>query len=617
MMKVNTFQSYLEDLHRNHAGIDAGAVASYIPELLKADPDWLGIGLIMVDGHVYQAGDSRQPFTIQSISKAITYGLALEDQGVEAVLAKVGVEPSGEAFNSISLEPGTGRPSNPMINAGAIATVSLVEGKTPESKFSRMLQCYEKYLGHPVVIDEEVYRSEKATGHRNRAIAYLLHNSDIIEKAPDSVLDVYFKQCALLVTCEDLALIGATLANNGVNPVTGIRALQSRYVTNVLSVMSSCGMYDYSGAWIYEIGMPAKSGVGGGIVAVLPGQFGLAVFSPRLDNRGNSVRGIAVCKKISADFGLHMFHTGRATASSVIHTRYDAAQIPSKRDREPEQSRLLSELGHKVMVLELQGDLAFASAEIVIHESMRAVENADFLILDFTRVGVIDESALTLIADLIKSLVDLGKQVLVTGYSRNDTFEESIKQRIKVTAGAPLLECEDIDHALEWCEQTLLANRFPLEEGETPLAVQSLCAGFSTEELDLLESMLERRSYQQGTWLCREGDPANALFFILSGQVTLSVPLASGRPGRLSTLAAGSAFGEMSMLDQGTRSVNIFADLPVTCAVLNYNCLESETSGMTDHLRSKLFANVARALAKKLRHATLEIKSLRSLGLST
>ena len=308
-----------------------------------------------------------------------------------------------------------------------------------------------------------------------------------------------------------------------------------------------------------------------------------------------------------------MFHTGRATASSVIYARYDAAQVSSKRDRDPEQSRILSELGHKVMVLELQGDLVFASAEIVIHESMRAVENADFLILDFTRVEVIDESALTLIADLIKSLFDQAKQVVMTGHSQKHEFEEKIKQRIEVAAGLPLLNYDDIDHALEWCEQNLLANRFPLEDGEISLATQSLCAGFSTEELELLESMLERRSYQQGSYLCREGDPANALFFILSGQITLSVPLASGRTGRLSTIAAGSAFGEMSMLDQGTRSVNIFADLPVTCAVLNYSRLESETSGVTDQLRSKLFANVARALAKKLRQATLEIKSLRSL----
>jgi glutaminase len=179
-MKANSFQNYLEGLHRSHVGIESGAVASYIPELLKADPAGFGIALIMVDGHVYQVGDSRQPFTIQSISKAITYGLALEDQGIEAVLSKVDVEPSGEAFNSISLEPETGRPRNPMINAGAIATAALVKGDTPEAKFSRMRQCYENYLGHPVVIDEEVYRSEKSTGYRNRAIGYLLRNSEII-----------------------------------------------------------------------------------------------------------------------------------------------------------------------------------------------------------------------------------------------------------------------------------------------------------------------------------------------------------------------------------------------------------------------------------------------------
>ncbi|MGZ8915584.1 MAG: glutaminase A, partial [Methylobacter sp.] len=358
-MNVNYLQHYLESLHQNYANIDKGEVASYIPELLKADPQWFGIALITVDGHVYQVGDSRQSFTIQSISKAITYGIALEDNGVEAVLRKVDVEPSGEAFNSISLEPDTGRPRNPMINAGAIATVGLIRGDSPDEKLSRMLKCYERYLGHPVSIDEDVYSSEKSTGHRNRAIAYLLRNSDIIEKDTDDVLDVYFKQCSILVTCRDLALIGCTLANNGVNPITGVRALESRYVPKVLSVMSSCGMYDYSGAWVYEVGMPAKSGVGGGIVAVLPGQFGLAVFSPKLDERGNSARGIAACKKISSDFGLHMLHTGRSTTSSVIHAGYDAAHVPSKRSRNVIQTRLLAELGHKVAVLELQGELMF------------------------------------------------------------------------------------------------------------------------------------------------------------------------------------------------------------------------------------------------------------------
>jgi len=611
-MNANSFQNYLEGLRRGHAGIDAGAVASYIPELLKAAPSDLGIALTMVDGHAYQTGDSRQPFTIQSISKLVTYGLALEDRGFESVLAKVDVEPSGEAFNSISLEPGTGRPRNPMINAGAIATVGLIEGDTPAAKFDRIVACYEKYLGRPPTLDEAVYRSEKATGHRNRAIAYLLHNSNIIEHDPDEVLDRYFKQCSLLVTCEDLALIGATLANNGINPLTGVRALQSRYVPAVLSVMSSCGMYDYSGAWIYEIGMPAKSGVGGGIVAVLPGQFGLAVYSPRLDERGNSVRGIAVCKKISADFGLHMFHIGRATAASVIHARYDAAQVPSKRSRAPEQNRVLSELGHRIMVLELQGDLVFASAEILIHEAARAVEEADFLILDFTRVGVIDASASSLLADLFQSLDELGKRALLTGHAHHLEFAEQIRQRAGRAEGSPLLDHADIDHALEWCEQMLLGQGFPLEEGETPLSAQSLCAGFTPEELELLESLLERRSYPQGSHLFREGDPADALYFILSGQVTLSLRLPSGKTGRLATLTAGSSFGELALLDQGQFPADIFADLPVSCAALDFARLEAETSALAAPLRLKLVTNVARSVSHRLRKALLEIKSLRS-----
>lgn len=256
-MATDLFLDYLESLHKDHASMRHGEVASYIPELLKADPEWFGIAIVTVDGHVYQVGDTQQAFTIQSISKVITYGIALEDNGVEAVLKKINVEPSGEAFNSISLEPGTGRPKNPMINAGAIAAMAFVAGDTPELKLKRMLAAYRGYLGHEVSVDEAVYRSEKASGHRNRAIAYLLQNSNIIERDPDSLLDLYFKQCSLLVNCRDLALMAATLANDGVNPVKGVRALKSEFVPKVLSVMSSCGMYDYSGAWIY-VGRDAR-----------------------------------------------------------------------------------------------------------------------------------------------------------------------------------------------------------------------------------------------------------------------------------------------------------------------------------------------------------------------
>lgn len=611
-MRVNSFQEYLESLHRQFAGLDSGAVASYIPELTSADPAWFGIALITIDGHVYQAGDSRQPFTIQSISKALTYGLALEDNGVEAVLRKVDVEPSGEAFNSISLEPGTGRPRNPMINAGAIATVGLVDGEAAGGRFQSMLKCYERYLGRPVVIDEAVYRSEAATGFRNRAIAYLLRNSDIIEKDTDDVLDVYFRQCSILVTCRDLALIGATLANNGVNPITGVRALESQYVSKVLSVMSSCGMYDYSGAWVYEIGMPAKSGVGGGIVAVLPGQFGLAVFSPRLDDRGNSARGIAVCRQISADFSLHMLHTSAASVASVIHAAYDAAQVPSKRTRNAGEAQILAACGSRAAVLELQGDLVFVSAEIVLRESMRATAEADYLILDLARVRMIDGGALNLLVDLIDTLHDSGKLVLLTGVEGNYPITRALRKRMPAASDGPLLACVDVDHALEWCEERMLAGRGSFPAGEAPLAAQAYCAGFSPTEVEALQAIMERRMFQPGECLCREGDPADSLFFVVAGQVSVNVPLKGRRAGRISTISAGSALGEMAMLDQGTRSADIVADTPVTCLVLSYARLRAEPDARFADIRLKLITNIARVLTGKLRQATYEIKLLRS-----
>lgn len=611
-MGDNSFQSYLEALHGDFVKLRSGAVASYIPELLKADPDWFGIALVTVDGHVYQAGDSRQAFTIQSISKAITYGIALEDQGIDAVMRKVDVEPSGEAFNSISLELGTGRPRNPMINAGAIATVALIKGDSPEEKFERMLACYERYLGRRVQLDDEVYHSEKSTGHRNRAIAYLLHNSNILERTPDDTLDVYFKQCSLLVTCRDLAVIGATLANDGVNPITGVRALRSPYVAKVLSVMMSCGMYDYSGAWMYEVGMPAKSGVGGGIVAVLPGQFGLAVFSPPLDDRGNSARGIAVCRKISADYSLHTLHTGSASVSSVVHATYDASQVSSKRARNATQLAALAERGTRAMVLELQGDLVFASTEIVIREAKRLTVSADYLVLDFARVGLIGEGALNLLGTLVQALYEQGRTVLLTGISNKYLVARTLKARVGAIDSGAMLACEDVDHALEWCEDRLLNGDGAFAADEAPLSDQLFCAGFDGEELATLQALLERRHYAAAEVLCREGEPADSLFFILAGEVSVNVPLAYQRQGRISTLGPGTAVGEMAMLDRGKRSADIVADTDVTCLVLDYARLAAAPGVVGERVRLKLVTNIARALTRKLRQATLEIKLLRN-----
>lgn len=300
----------IQDLHARYKSVTDGTVANYIPELARADPEWFGISLVGVDGKVVETGDTSQPFTIQSIAKPFVFGLALEQHGREHVLTKVGVEPSGEAFNSIVLDEKSNRPFNPMINAGAIATAGLVEGKDLTARVHLLLDMFARYMGSPVHVDHAVFMSERSTGHRNRAIAHLMMNFGMIGEPVEDTLELYFQECSVLVTCTTLALMAATLANGGVNPQTGVRAISERHVQDILAVMYTCGMYDFAGEWAYSVGLPAKSGVSGGILAVLPGRVGAAVFSPRLDSRGNSVRGVRVFQELSQNYGLHVFGAG-------------------------------------------------------------------------------------------------------------------------------------------------------------------------------------------------------------------------------------------------------------------------------------------------------------------
>ena len=293
-------------LHR-HRGLDRGEVATYIPELGKANPDHFGLAIVSVDGRVWEVGDSRQEFTIQSISKPFVFGMALEEHGRAATLARVGVEPTGEAFNAIVLDEATNRPFNPMVNAGAIATTALVTGASPEERRAKLLAKFSAAAGRPLSVDESVFASERATGNRNRAIAYLMLNFGMIPEHVGEVLDLYFQQCSILVSCRDLAVMAATLANVGVNPVTGEDAFEMQYVKDMLAVMFTCGMYDFSGEWAYGVGVPAKSGVAGGVMAVVNRQLGIATYSPRLDARGNSCRGIEACVDIADELGLHVF----------------------------------------------------------------------------------------------------------------------------------------------------------------------------------------------------------------------------------------------------------------------------------------------------------------------
>lgn len=305
---TSPFRNYLNDLHAKYRSLNEGNVADYIPELALAKPEWFGICVVTQDGQVFEVGDCAQLFTIQSISKAFVFGLALEDHGREYVNSKVSVEPTGEAFNSIVLDEVTNRPYNPMVNAGAIATTDLIQGKSGTERLKRLLEMFQRYTGREHDINVPVFLSEKATGYRNRAMAYLMLNFGMVSNNIDETLDLYFQQCSILVNAKDLSMMAATLANGGVNPVTKERAIDERYVQDVISVMLTCGMYDASGEWSYRVGLPAKSGVGGGITAIAPGKLGIGTFSPLLDAKGNSVRGLKVCEDLSKEFGLHLFN---------------------------------------------------------------------------------------------------------------------------------------------------------------------------------------------------------------------------------------------------------------------------------------------------------------------
>lgn len=305
---LKNHETLLKEILERFSQENRGKLPTYIPELSQADPACFAISLVTVDGQILQAGAFQKSFTIQSIAKPLIHGLALETHGREKVLSMVGLEPTGDSYDSIKLQPGTHRPYNPMVNAGALALASLIPGATSQDRFKSLQKLFERYTAHTPDFDKGVYTSEKKFGNHNRAMAYLLLNFDVLQGDVESILDDYCKECSFLVTSTDLAVIGATLANGGKNPLTQVQALDSAYLPDVLSVMFTCGMYDFAGEWAYKVGIPAKSGVSGGILGVVPGRMGIGVYSPLLDERGNSVRGIKAFKALARELNFNIFN---------------------------------------------------------------------------------------------------------------------------------------------------------------------------------------------------------------------------------------------------------------------------------------------------------------------
>jgi glutaminase len=308
----------LKELYDRQLLLEEGSVARYYasgreyygPELAGDERDRFAIALAAPEGDVYAVGDADVTFPLQSMSKVFVYALALHDHGRAHVLEHVGVEPSGDAFNSIVFDERSHRPFNPMVNAGALVTTDLVLGRDGEEKLERILAVLRAFAGNPGIdVDWDVFEKELATADRNRATAYLMRSNGMLSGDVEAILALYLQQCSVRVTCRDLAAMAATLANGCVNPLTAEPVLAREHVRDVLSVMHTCGMYDAAGQWAFDVGVPAKSGVSGGILAAIPGKMGIGVYSPGLDYHGNSVRGVRVCEEVSGRLGLHVFAT--------------------------------------------------------------------------------------------------------------------------------------------------------------------------------------------------------------------------------------------------------------------------------------------------------------------
>lgn len=562
-------ETYLRRIHAEIAELKDGKPYNNIPAMANVDPNNFGIALATADGYVYEVGDTRREFSIQSISKPFTYGLALADRGMEAVDAKVDVEPSGDSFNEISLAEGTGRPANAMINAGALTATSLVRSAGGVTRFNRILNTYSAFAGRQLSVSERIYRSELKSGHRNHALAYLLRSFDIIESDPAPVIKDYFRQCSVMVNTRDLALMAATLANSGRNPLSGDQVLDIESVERVLSVMATCGMYDDAGAWLSSVGMPAKSGVGGGTIAVLPGQIGLAVYSPPLDAHGSSVRGVATSQRISHDMQLHFVRAAR-TGRSAIRNVYDITAAPSGVRRTDEAVEVLRSHGHRAQVLELNGDLLFAGAESVVRALSNLDDDVEMVVLDLRSVDEVSEVALRLFGESADMLAQNGRGLVLVdgeGTVTNDLAERGREVPSFVTRNA----------AVEYCETQLIdayGSELVLPDTMEPIDSPALNQ-LDPQDARTVQDLMEERLYEDGDVVRRVGQRFGGVFFIVSGAIDTSMPAQDGTRIKLTTLGPGMTFGEMALATDKRQETTVKASGPVRLKVLTAEAMES------------------------------------------
>ncbi|MDO5493473.1 MAG: glutaminase A [Nesterenkonia sp.] len=597
-------QQHLEELHAEIQGHREGSPYMVHPVGREPDPEDFGICLATVDGHVYSVGVADEEFSIHSISKPFTYALALSDHGSEAVDAKVDVEPSGDRFNEISLAPETGRPANSMINAGALAVASMIKGSGGKSAQRRIYETYSRFAGRRLSSSPAVYDVEIRSSDRNHALAYLLSSFGIIDDDPTRALELYLRQCAVQVTCRDLAMMAATLAGGGTHPLTGERAVDFGCVERVLSVMMTSGMYDDAGAWVADVGMPAKSGVGGGTLAVLPGQAGLAVYSPPLDAHGSSIRGLEVCRRLSKDMEMHFVRAAPSGRAAVVPSSA-VVEMPSRIRRTDAQDEVLDRFHELVRIVEVTGDLFFAGAESLVRTVSDLEDEVEIIVVDLRQVNDVGDLALQMIAALVDRAEAEGRTLALVD-SRG------------VLAGSALIEDRGLPTfpsrgpAVEFCEDRLLHARGQrIEEPvRVPVVDSPVLADLSEDDRHRLSRYLEDQDYADGDIIRRVGQRFGGVHFIVSGRVNTIAADPEGNRVRLNTLSAGMTFGELALGSEDRQETTEKAVGDVEVAVLTpqrLDDLESEDPQLAVRLWRALTRDAYLLVDRYLRESAVRV----------
>ena len=596
---------FLKNIYSNVLLNKSGKTADYIPELSRANPDQFGVALASSDGYIHEIGDSLQEFTIQSISKAFAYSLALELVGEKEVNKIIGVEPSGEAFNSIRFQ-NDNRPFNPMINAGAIACTALICSVEKSKAFKKIQKIMSDFAGRNLSLDEKVFKSENATGDRNRAIAWLLKNNKIIKTNVEQSLVTYFKQCSLLVSARDLATMGATLACNGINPVTKKRVISVENALKTMSIMVSSGMYDYSGEWVYRVGFPAKSGVGGGIIAALPSQFGLGTFSPPLDRQGNSVRGIEVCKRISSYYNLHILEIEGNIKDSIVAS-YNLQNIRSSTERKEKNIKILEKFGAKAHVYELAGSINFMAVDYIVRR-LQELDEKEFIILSMRKVSQLSSGADKLLDAFIQTLNSLSTKIIFSDIEFNSQTWNKIFGSLGNMDDNKTRLFENNNEAIRWVEDFLI-QKYSADEKVNKnenLKEQFLFKTLSNSDLDFLKERMIEKKFKKNVKIISKGDEADGIYFLQSGKVDIAINLQKS----LTTLNAGTCFGEFALIEpKSKRSANVITLTECTCFYLPLKILDSIQQSRKKIIET-LLKNLALLLIKRLKDCNSIINNI-------